>query len=100
MKRLLITLLWIGMFTSNAQNPEVETQIKELYTTALLEGQSYEWLRHLSNQIGGRLSGSLNAERAVEWGKEELDALGLDRVYLQPVMVPKWIIFCKFGNRS
>ena len=91
MKRLLIPLLWIGMFTSNAQNPEVETQIKELYTTALLEGQSYEWLRHLSNQIGGRLSGSLNAERAVEWGKEELDALGLDRVYLQPVMVPKWI---------
>ena len=91
MKRLLINLLWIGMFTSNAQNPEVETQIKELYTTALLEGQSYEWLRHLSNQIGGRLSGSLNAERAVEWGKEELDALGLDRVYLQPVMVPKWI---------
>jgi len=27
----------------------------------------------------------------VEWGKEELDAMGLDRVWLQPVMVPKWI---------
>ena len=35
--------------------------------------------------------GSLNAERAVDWGKEELDLLGLDRVWLQPVMVPKWI---------
>ena len=27
------------------------------------------WLDYLSNQIGGRLSGSLNAERAVNWTK-------------------------------
>ncbi len=45
----------------------------------------------MSNQIGGRLSGSLNAQRAVECGKDELEALGLDNVWLQPVMVPKWI---------
>ena len=70
---------------------KIEPTIKKIYQTALLDGQSYPWLAHLSNQIGGRLSGSLNAQRAVEWGKEELDALGLDKVWLQPVMVPKWI---------
>ena len=69
----------------------IEPTLKKIYQTALLDGQSYPWLAHLSNQIGGRLSGSLNAQRAVEWGKEELDALGLDKVWLQPVMVPKWI---------
>lgn len=87
--RLLIALLFVGL--SLQAQEEIAPTIKKIYQTALLDGQSYPWLAHLSNQIGGRLSGSLNAQRAVEWGKEELDALGLDRVWLQPVMVPKWI---------
>jgi hypothetical protein len=57
----------------------------------LTQGKSYDWLNHLTNQIGGRLSGSLNAERAIKWAKEELDALPLDSVWLQKVMVPKWV---------
>lgn len=65
--------------------------LDKLYKTSLNDGKSYEWLDYLSNQIGGRLSGSLNAERAVAWGKSELDSLGLDKVWLQPVMVPKWV---------
>ena len=52
---------------------------------------SYELLDHLSNEIGGRLSGSLNAERAVKWGKNELVKRGFDKVWLQEVMVPKWV---------
>lgn len=87
--RLLLSLSLLAI-SLNAQQ-EIEPTLKEIYKTALLDGQSYPWLAHLSNQIGGRLSGSLNAQRAVEWGKEELDALGLDKVWLQPVMVPKWI---------
>ena len=91
MKKIsFLVLLACGMLHAQ-QDIKVEEQIRSIYSTALLNGQSYPWLEHLSNQIGGRLSGSLNAERAVEWGKEELDALGLDRVWLQPVMVPKWI---------
>src|SRR5690606_31110941 len=31
------------------------------------------------------------AERAVEYTKGELDKLGFDNVWLQPVMVPKWV---------
>jgi len=68
-----------------------EAQIKSIYDTALTEGQAYDWLRNLSNQIGGRLSGSIQAQQAVEYTKKELEALGLDRVWLQPVMVPKWV---------
>jgi len=58
---------------------------------SLLNGKSYQWLDHLSNQIGGRLSGSFNAEQAVNYTKKELESLGLDKVWLQPVMVPKWV---------
>ncbi len=70
---------------------EVENNIQVLFQKSLTEGKSYEWLDHLSNKIGGRLSGSLNLQRAIEWSKSELKNLGLDKVYLQPVMVPKWI---------
>lgn len=66
-------------------------QLKTFYDTSLIEGKAYEWLDYLTNRIGSRLSGSLGAKRAVAWTKSELDLLGLDRVYLQPVKVPKWV---------
>lgn len=68
-----------------------EKQIKSIYDKALTDGKAYDWLNYLSNQIGGRLSGSVQAQEAVDYTKAELDSLGLDRVWLQPVMVPKWV---------
>ena len=65
--------------------------ISKIYDVALTNGKSYEWLDYLSNQIGGRLSGSLNADRAVKWGFKELNNLDLDKVFLEDVMVPKWV---------
>ena len=65
--------------------------IEKIYNEALSNGQSYEWLDYLSNEIGGRLSGSINYDRSVKWGKDELDLIGIDSVWLQPVMIPKWV---------
>ncbi len=88
-----IYLFTFFLFISKILLPqsEVEKNIQILFKKSLTEGKSYEWLEHLSNKIGGRLSGSLNSQRAIEWSKNELENLGLDKVYLQPVMVPKWI---------
>jgi hypothetical protein len=85
---LLIFTLFIGLNTS-AQTDSLT--IKQIYQTSLTNGKSYEWLDYLSNKIGSRLSGSLNAEKAVEYTKIELEKLGLDKVWLQPVMVPRWV---------
>lgn len=87
--RLVIILVLLA-FQVFAQNDD-EKQIKAFYDTALTQGDSYRWLNYLSNQIGGRLSGSVQAEQAVAYTKAQLDSLGLDRVWLQPVMVPKWV---------
>lgn len=70
---------------------EDEKQLKKFYDLALTKGKAYDWLNHLSNQIGGRLSGSVQAEQAITYTKAELDSMGLDKVWLQPVMVPKWV---------
>jgi hypothetical protein len=89
MKYLWILLLLIA-FPLRSQDTD-EKQIKAIFDAALTEGKAYDWLNHLSNQIGGRLSGSVQAEQAVQYTKMELEELGLDRVWLQPVMVPKWV---------
>lgn len=73
-----------------AQTNEEQT-IKEIYKSSLTNSQCYSWLDYLSNDIGSRLSGSANAEKAVLFTKAQLETLGLDRVYLQEVMVPKWV---------
>jgi hypothetical protein len=91
MKKLWLLLLCSSLSLHAQKKEGLKRQIKKIYQEALTQGKSYDWLDHLTNQIGGRLSGSLNAEWAVKWAKEELDALPLDSVWLQAVMVPKWV---------
>ena len=90
--RFLIIIFFI-LFTAHQGNSqsEDEKQIKAIYDLALTKGKSYDWLNYLSNQIGGRLSGTVQAQQAVEYTKSLLDSMGIDRVWLQPVMVPKWV---------
>ena len=85
----LITFLITSKINSQTAVQD-STMLKNLYKTALTDGKAYEWLDHLSNEIGGRLSGSHEAEIAVKYTEEKLKELGLDKVWLQPVMVPKW----------
>ena len=89
--KILILFFVLFLNTSISQDQIYEEQISKIYDYALNNGKSYDWLDFLCNQIGGRLPGTHNAERAVQWGKNELNKLGLDRVYLQKVMIPKWI---------
>jgi len=67
------------------------TNIKTLFNSVLKNGKSYEWLRDLTQNVGGRLSGSPEAAKAVVWGEELMNQIGLDSVWLQPVMVPHWV---------
>ena len=87
---VLLTLLVCLVHVLPAQQRDEEI-LRKIYTASLTNGKSYDWLNHLSNQIGGRLSGSVQAQQAVDYTKKELESLGLDRVWLQPVMVPKWV---------
>lgn len=94
MKKInLPAIFFFLLFTSISisQNTVQDSiMLKKLYSTALTDGKAYDWLDYLSNEIGGRLSGSFEAERAVKYTEEMLNELGLDKVWLQPVMIPKW----------
>ncbi len=64
--------------------------VKKIFDEALGRGQAYKNLEYLCKQIGPRLSGSKNAQKAVEWTKKLMEDYGFDKVYLQEVMVPHW----------
>lgn len=89
-KTTVLALLFLGGVSVFAQKTD-EQVLKEIYKQALTNSNSYAWLDHLSNDIGARLSGSANAEKAVQYTKSEMEKLGFDKVYLQEVMVPKWV---------
>jgi hypothetical protein len=89
-KTTVLALVLFNGFAVFAQTKEEQT-IKEIYKSSLTNSKCYGWLDNLSNKIGSRLSGSAGAEKAVLYTKAQLETLGLDRVYLQEVMVPKWV---------
>ncbi|MFM1792168.1 MAG: hypothetical protein RLZZ252_522 [Bacteroidota bacterium] len=62
---------------------------QKIYAEALLRGHSYSLLGELCS-MGPRLSGSDNAEKAIQWAVNELKKYSFDRVDTQSVMVPRW----------
>ena len=66
------------------------TDIKKIQQAALESDYAYRELAHLSNNIGPRLSGSAQAQKAVEYVAAELRKVGLE-VHLEKVMVPHWV---------
>lgn len=89
MKKTLLLFVF-STFNLYSQSTD-EVMLKQIYKSALTESSSYSWLDDLSNQIGHRLSGSEGAAKAVIYTKQQMEKLGLDNVYLQEVMVPKWV---------
>ena len=85
----LICLLGVSApYISKSQDSVV---VSRIFTYCLEQGKSYERLRHLSFAIGNRLSGSANADKAVEWSLKTMQAEGHANCYLQEVMVPVWV---------
>jgi hypothetical protein len=64
--------------------------IRSIYNEALSHGRSYEDLRSLCKDVGARLSGSAEAQMAVEWSKMTMEKYNFDKVYLQEIKVPHW----------
>ena len=89
-KHLLLFLTFCTAITQ-AQQPNHKTTVKSIYDEVLLRGQCYQTLDYLCNKIGGRLSGSPQAEQAVNYMFATMKNYGFDTVFLQPVMVPHWV---------
>ncbi|MDX1684381.1 MAG: M28 family peptidase [Saprospiraceae bacterium] len=88
-------LFFLVLFISTDANSQMDGQsdafmIRAIYDDALTQSSAYDWLTHLSEEIGGRLAGSPESIEAVGYTSEKLRKLGSDSVWQQPCMVPRW----------
>jgi hypothetical protein len=64
--------------------------MEKIRDAALASDYAYRQLGHLANNIGPRLSGSPQADAAVQYVADEFRKLGAD-VKIEKVMVPHWV---------
>jgi carboxypeptidase Q len=86
-------------FAGQAQTPQAEQanfppqlleELSAIKAAALSDDYAYRQVAHLTENIGPRPSGSLQAKAAVDYVAAELRQLGLD-VRLEEVKVPHWV---------
>lgn len=70
--------------------PQLMTELKQIQQTALASDYAYRQLAHMTSKIGPRLSGSVQAQQAVDYVAGELRRLGLE-VRLEKLLVPHWV---------
>lgn len=76
--------------TPELYSAQTLAELKKLQQAALTSDYAYRQVAHLANNIGPRLSGSAQAQQAVDYVAAELKALGLE-VQLEKVIVPHWV---------
>ena len=89
MKKLLTSMALLPIL-SFAQNKD-SLMIRKLSDEILRNGKAYDLLYQLTKQVGGRLAGSPQFAKAETWGKNAMEQMEPDAVYLQECMLPHWV---------
>ena len=88
---IMVAVVSLFAACAHAAAPEVTAELSAsaslLAGEAYANGQSYALLTTLSDELGPRLSGSANYERAVRWAVDRFHAMGIASVHLEPVVL-------------
>jgi len=82
-----------------APNPSVAADLHSRYhatastitDAAMKDDGAYDKLRRLCDDVGNRISGSANLDRALDWAVETMQRDGLQNVHKEPVQVIRWV---------
>ena len=74
-----------------AQQPTADVQqaSARLAGAVLVGGHAMKYLEDLTDQFGGRLTGSPAYNRSAEWAAEQFRAMGIKNVKLEPFTIPQ-----------
>jgi carboxypeptidase Q len=86
----LFGLLVITGFPVASQENDSVT-IRKMYTEALTHPVAYNRLDYLCNSIGGRLCGSPEAEKALQYIQKVMESMELDSIRIQTTPVKHWV---------
>jgi carboxypeptidase Q len=91
MKKTFITLLLISLITLAVSQEEDKVVIRSIFDNVMTSDVVYENLRYLCDSTPGRLLGSANSYKAVDFMKAYFDEMGADTVFLQEFTTPAWL---------
>jgi len=83
------TLFFVCILTlSSSANPPANNEANQLIQAALQPSPIQEDLRRLTDEIGGRVSGTLAMQHAVQWARQAFTAAGADSVHTEGFEIP------------
>lgn len=99
MHRPALALLATGLLLAGGFARAADTVIpaaavktaEQLRNQALHDDTAYQVVKSLTTEIGPRLAGGPNDQRARDWAVAKFKALGFDKVYTEPVTYPLWV---------
>jgi len=89
--RSTLLALFVTVFIISVQAQDESTVLKKIFDEALTDYTSYDNLRILCKEHRGRITGSPEAEGAVEFTYSVMRKMELDSAYKQDVEVPCWV---------
>ena len=88
-KVLYFVCIFSVTFSALAATPAADTNAEnQVIQTALQPSTLESNLHHLTDEIGGRVPGTLAMQHAVEWGVEAFTAAGADAVHAEGFTIP------------
>ncbi|MEP6485332.1 MAG: M28 family peptidase [Rudaea sp.] len=72
-------------------SPAALATAQTLRDHALTDSTAYDFVAALTTEIGPRLAGGANDQRARDWTAARFKAMGFDKVWTEPVTFPKWV---------
>ncbi len=90
MKKSIVFLFLLFPVVLPAQDKD-SLLIRNIFDEALTSRAAYENLRWLCKNTKGRIAGSPEAAAAVEFTRQVMLRMDLDSVYLQELMVKRWV---------
>lgn len=91
--RVFLSVLLLLSVTAAMADPrdEKSQRVEELQAAALQDDLAWDLLSSLTTDVGPRMAGSPGDALAVAWAQEQMQRLGFDRVWLEPVEFPLWL---------
>lgn len=89
--RRVAGLLAVLALTATAGAGAEETAAERLLAAAQDDRWAWRWLAGLCDGIGPRLAGSDELDAAAEYAVATFEEAGFDRVWTEPVAVPRWV---------
>ncbi|QNL50828.1 M20/M25/M40 family metallo-hydrolase [Olivibacter sp. SDN3] len=91
MNKFALALAILFCLKVTAQTPENSKEIFNLINQDVLHNtEAYNNLKNATEQIGHRLTGSENGQKAEQYAYDLLQSYGLDEVTFQPFMADSW----------